>query len=575
VHLDTGDRWSGPLCADAPVGQGEYVYADSQLRVTACISGEAAAALVFSGEACQMAWPDGSSYSGTLVESAFHGQGTFTWANRDVYCGEWRQAKRHGMGDFTSYQGALDLPAGERAYSAFSSGGWADDEMHGQGCIEFFAREHGSGGRESLRRFQGQFRNGFPTQGSLQAGQEYFDKVQFDGHTPAGGFAVWYWSGDALSESRGTSMVDLHRGSEEFQAALAQFSDSSLMSSLTIKSIQRVQNDERRLIYDLQRRALEKKVTAPPRSMRWNPRTMERWAFHAPGCGRGRVGEDASGAALPWECIVEEGFHASLAGSENGSVYGAGIYFAKDAALSHQYAQKTAYMAASRQGHASGHASGKECRVFLTRIATGMYTAGHNGMNQPPIDAAGAKGEHFHSLVDNPHNPRIFVVNDNTRAYPAYLVTYESSTSSHGYRWPGAVQRHPVPWVVPAAGAHHAGNAVAVAALKPPAPSKAPNRRSRTLVQAASAAASAAAAATAAAGAAYGGKRKRGVEGGGGDGSAPTRKRPERKLPVASGKRKLSEEQSSAKMSSSSSPPRPIKRHDPSILVIDLCSDSE
>jgi hypothetical protein len=267
--------------------------------------------------------------------------------------------------------------------------------------------------------------------------------VQFDGHTPAGGFAVWYWSGDALSESRKTSLVDLHCGGEEFQAALAQFSDSALMSSLTIKSIQRVQNDERRLVYDLQRRVLEKKVTAPPRSMRWNPRTMERWAFHAPGCGRGRVGEDASGAALPWECIVEEGFHASLAGSENGSVYGAGIYFAKDAALSHQYAQKTAYMAASRQGHASRHASEKVCRVFLTRIATGLFTAGHNGMNQPRIDAAGAKGEHFHSLVDNPHNPMIFVVNDNTRAYPAYLVTYESSTSVSGMRQPGAVQNHP------------------------------------------------------------------------------------------------------------------------------------
>jgi hypothetical protein len=122
------------------MGQGEYLYADSQLRITACISGEAAASLVFSGEACRMAWPDGSSYSGTLVESAFHGQGTFTWANHDVYCGEWKQAKRHGMGNFTSYQGALDLPAGERAYSAFSSGGWADDEMHGEGCIEFFAR---------------------------------------------------------------------------------------------------------------------------------------------------------------------------------------------------------------------------------------------------------------------------------------------------------------------------------------------------------------------------------------------------------------------------------------------------
>ena len=201
-------------------------------------------------------------------------------------------------------------------------------------------------------------------------------------------------------------------------------------------------------------------------------------------------------------------------------------------------------------------------------------------MNQPPIDAAGAKGEHFHSLVDNPHNPRIFVINDNTRAYPAHLVTYESSTSVSGYHWPGAVQRHPVPWVVPAIGAHLAGNAVAVASLKPSAPSKTPNRRGRTLQTSKQLfrAASPAAAAdllAARAGAAHGNLRKRGIEGGGGDDSAPARKRPERKLPVASGKRKLSEEQASAKKSSSSSPPRPVKRHDPSVLVIDLCSDSE
>jgi hypothetical protein len=89
--------------------------------------------------------------------------------------------------------------------------------------------------------------------------------------------------------------------------------------------IQRVQNDEMRLIYDLQRRALEKKVTAPPRSREWNAQTMERWAFHAPGCRAASAQDaDSGGAAQPWECIVEEGFQATLAGTSNGKVYGAG-----------------------------------------------------------------------------------------------------------------------------------------------------------------------------------------------------------------------------------------------------------
>ena len=42
-------------------------------------------------------------------------------------------------------------------------------------------------------------------------------------------------------------------------------------------------------------------------------------------------------------------------------------------------------------------------------------------MNIPPLDPSGAKGEHFHSLVDNTTYPRICVINDNTRAYPGIV----------------------------------------------------------------------------------------------------------------------------------------------------------
>jgi hypothetical protein len=47
--------------------------------------------------------------------------------------------------------------------------------------------------------------------------------------------------------------------------------------------------------------------------MQWDPETMERWAFHSPGRG-------VDGAPDAWECIVEEGFQATLAGSNNGKV---------------------------------------------------------------------------------------------------------------------------------------------------------------------------------------------------------------------------------------------------------------
>lgn len=49
-------------------------------------------------------------------------------------------------------------------------------------------------------------------------------------------------------------------------------------------------------------------------------------------------------------------------------------------------------------------------------------TVGTPGMNIPPLDLSGARGEHFHSLVDRIMNPQIFVINDNSRAYPGMLL---------------------------------------------------------------------------------------------------------------------------------------------------------
>ncbi len=39
------------------------------------------------------------------------------------------------------------------------------------------------------------------------------------------------------------------------------------------------------------------------------------------------------------------------------------------------------------------------------------------------IDPSGAKGEHFHSLVDKVLSTSIFVINDNTRAYAGTLFS--------------------------------------------------------------------------------------------------------------------------------------------------------
>jgi hypothetical protein len=100
---------------------------------------------------------------------------------------------------------------------------------------------------------------------------------------------------------------------------------------------------------------------------------MEAWAFHAPGrssapAARGPSGALPAARAAPWESIVEEGFQATLAGSDNGRVFGAGVYFAHDALLSHRYALQSA------------KADPGPLRMFLSRIVTGISTGARVGL---------------------------------------------------------------------------------------------------------------------------------------------------------------------------------------------------
>jgi hypothetical protein len=54
-------------------------------------------------------------------------------------------------------------------------------------------------------------------------------------------------------------------------------------------------------------------------------------------------------------------------------------------------------------------------------LSCGALSVGNSSMKIPLLDTSGAKGEHFHSLVDNVASPSIFVINENTRVYPGTL----------------------------------------------------------------------------------------------------------------------------------------------------------
>jgi hypothetical protein len=347
-HPETCDTWRGALENGLPAGPGVYIFCKTKLCVEATvIQRPREDDLVFSGHA-YMTWPDGASYDGELVECRMHGLGKFVFNSGDIYEGSWKNGCRHGTGTMFSWSPALlDLSAvefGKRAYALRYCGEWQENKMCGKGVVEYFdappcSAAAGTGpakgavfdeippvasclplsfsaaaaskvkdvspspashrcspkrlpsDRELLRRFEGLFKEGFPTSGSLRTrslvpasdSTETFSQVHFDGATQAGKFATWYWTGSDTGEQRGSSLVELSVDGEEHASVASRFFLSmKAVSGIKIDSIQRVENNDMRVIYDMQRRVIEKKVTAPPRSSPWNPATMERWAFHAP-----------------------------------------------------------------------------------------------------------------------------------------------------------------------------------------------------------------------------------------------------------------------------------------------------
>jgi len=77
----------------------------------------------------------------------------------------------------------------------------------------------------------------------------------------------------------------------------------------------------------------------------------------ASACLRWFVQGTDKGGVDALQSIVEEGFQATFSGSNNGDLYGAGIYFATSAALADAYAKTKT--------------SSGQCKMFLARIVPG------------------------------------------------------------------------------------------------------------------------------------------------------------------------------------------------------------
>ncbi|KAG7333380.1 hypothetical protein KOW79_003515 [Hemibagrus wyckioides] len=110
------------------------------------------------------------------------------------------------------------------------------------------------------------------------------------------------------------------------------------------------------------------------------------------------------------EAICEQNFDWRVCGV-NGTLYGKGSYFARDASYSDQYSQS----------------ADTTKKMFVARVLVGHYTSGHNSLLRPPPKTMG-KG-FYDSCVDDCSNPSIFVIFEKYQIYPEFIIEYAPEES--------------------------------------------------------------------------------------------------------------------------------------------------
>ncbi|CAL8296723.1 unnamed protein product [Lota lota] len=110
--------------------------------------------------------------------------------------------------------------------------------------------------------------------------------------------------------------------------------------------------------------------------------------------------------------IYLHGFNRSFCG-KNATVYGQGVYFAVNSALSvnDQYSPP----------NADGHKF-----IFVAKVLTGDFTLGCNTMKAAPLKESSDIPLRYDSVTDNLSNPSMFVIFNDTQAYPEYLITCQN-----------------------------------------------------------------------------------------------------------------------------------------------------
>uniref|UniRef100_A0A8C3AUB6 Si:ch73-252i11.1 n=1 Tax=Cyclopterus lumpus TaxID=8103 RepID=A0A8C3AUB6_CYCLU len=210
------------------------------------------------------------------------------------------------------------------------------------------------------------------------------------------------WDRAQIPQS-GFTRVPLVRSSEEFKELEILFCKS--LRGFDIVRIERVQNKALWELFQWQKTQMK--------SNNQGRNVTEKQLFH---------GTDSKYV----DVICKTNFDWRVCGV-NGTVFGQGTYFARDAKYSHSY---------------TGDSDVKS--MFVSRVLVGGYTKGHSSYRRPP-PKDGGDINFFDSCVDDVMDPSIFVVFDKLQIYPEYVLQYKATYSAVARPAPQPVRPAPQP----------------------------------------------------------------------------------------------------------------------------------
>ncbi|KAJ0015570.1 hypothetical protein NQD34_009190 [Periophthalmus magnuspinnatus] len=186
----------------------------------------------------------------------------------------------------------------------------------------------------------------------------------------------------------GFKRVPLQPSSGEYEEIHTLFSRT--MASFEIIQIERIQNRAVWEAFQLHKTHMKQKNGGRP--------VLEKTLFHGT---KPKFVDTICEANIDWRvCGV------------NGTMYGQGSYFARDAKYSHSY---------------TGDSDPRF--MFVSRVLVGEFARGSSEYRRPP-SRDGGDVNLFDSCVDDIYDPSIFVVFKEQQIYPEYLLKYKNARSN-------------------------------------------------------------------------------------------------------------------------------------------------